>query len=75
MIGYITLSKNDLEKAVAFYNSLRRELGGKRMIVNGPLKPVRPKNACVFFQLLNLFEFSRVSELPLVFARKSLNSI
>ena len=29
MVGYVTLGTNDLERAVAFYDTLLAELGGK----------------------------------------------
>ncbi len=32
MIGYITLGTNDLDRAVAFYDALVAEMGGKRMM-------------------------------------------
>ena len=35
MVGYVTLGTNDLEKAVAFYDALLAELGGKQVINDG----------------------------------------
>ena len=32
MIGYVTIGTNDLSRAVAFYDALFAELGGKRMM-------------------------------------------
>jgi predicted lactoylglutathione lyase len=32
MIGYVTLGTNDLKRAVAFYDALLAEIGGKRMM-------------------------------------------
>jgi predicted lactoylglutathione lyase len=34
MIGYVTLGTNDLKRAVAFYDALLAEIGGKRMMEN-----------------------------------------
>ena len=35
MVGYVTLGTNDLDKAVAFYDALLAELGGKQVINDG----------------------------------------
>lgn len=35
MVGYTTLGTNDLEKAIAFYDSLLAELGGKQVLNDG----------------------------------------
>jgi len=35
MVGYMTLGTNDLDKAVAFYDALLSELGGKQVINDG----------------------------------------
>ncbi len=35
MVGYVTLGTNDLDKAVAFYDALLSELGGKQVINDG----------------------------------------
>jgi predicted lactoylglutathione lyase len=37
MVGYTTLGTNDLDKAVAFYDALLAELGGKQVLNDGRL--------------------------------------
>jgi len=35
MVGYVTLGTNDLERALAFYDALLAELGGKQIMNDG----------------------------------------
>ena len=35
MVGYVTLGTNDLDRAVAFYDALLGELGGKQVMNDG----------------------------------------